>query len=82
MLSVLLLISSTATFLLRPSLAFPSGAPPEACESLSPERGHGVPSMPVQYAPFTVIAYGKNFRAGDKVPGERLTKLVTDDAGN
>lgn len=76
MVSALLILSSTAAFLLRPTLAFPSGAPPEACESLSPERGHGVPSMPVQYAPFTVIAYGSQYRAGDKVPGQSACTCV------
>ena len=52
--------------------AYPSGAPTEACDSLSPERGHGVASMPVQYAPFTVIAYGNSYRPGDKIPSEYI----------
>lgn len=51
-------------------IGYPSGAPTEACDSLSPERGHGVASMPVQYAPFTVIAYGNSYRPGDKIPSK------------
>lgn len=56
--------------------SFPSGAPAEACESLSPERGHGVPSMPVQYAPFTVIAYGRQYRPGEKIPGKTFAHIL------
>lgn len=58
-------------FLTKESTPFPSGAPAEACDSLSPERGHGVPSMPVQYAPFTVIAYGRHYRPGEKIPSKK-----------
>lgn len=60
----------TLIVLIGSSESFPQGAPPETCDSFSPERGHGVPSMPVQYAPFSVIAYGRHYRAGDKIPGK------------
>jgi len=71
--SILFVILSFS-FTTRGTFAFPSGAPAEACDSLSPERGHGVPSMPVQYAPFTVIAYGRHYRPGEKIPIEIIQR--------
>ncbi|RWS17610.1 putative ferric-chelate reductase 1-like protein [Dinothrombium tinctorium] len=46
---------------------FPSGAPHESCETLSPERGHKAPSQPVQYAPFSVVATARNFEPGERI---------------
>lgn len=61
------------TFLLFAShvYSYPSGAPEDACSSLSPERGHGAPSQPVAQAPFYVVAHGKKFNPGDKIGGKR-----------
>jgi len=50
--------------------SFPQGAPPEACESLSPQRGHGVPSQPVEQSPILVIQHGKSFQPGDRIAVE------------
>ncbi|RWS31487.1 putative ferric-chelate reductase 1-like protein, partial [Leptotrombidium deliense] len=48
-------------------LSYPSGAPYDSCDSLSPERGHKAPSQPVAYAPFSVVASAKKFRPGERV---------------
>lgn len=63
-----------ALLCLSPSMAFPQGAPPDTCESLSPERGHGAPSQPVQYAPFSVVAYGQKYGPGDKIAVEIIQR--------
>ncbi|KAI1280850.1 putative defense protein 3 [Halotydeus destructor] len=65
------LVTITASSLVA---AFPQGAPAETCESLSPERGHGVSSQPVQYAPFSVIAYGRKYGSGDKIAVEIIQR--------
>lgn len=48
---------------------FPSGAPAEACESASPERGHGTSSQPPEYAPFLIIQHSYTYNPGDKING-------------
>lgn len=55
------------------AFSYPSGAPDDACSSLSPERGHGAPSQPVAQAPFYVVAHGKKFNPGDKIGGKSIS---------
>lgn len=50
--------------------AFPQGAPPESCESLSPERGHGPSVIANQYPPFSIIQHGSTFNPGDRINGK------------
>jgi len=47
--------------------AYPQGAPAEACESLSPARGHGVASQPVEYSPFNIIQSVGRYKPGEQI---------------
>lgn len=52
--------------------SLPNGSPLGACESLSPEAGHGGHSQNVADAPFSVVATTNKYSAGDKIGGKLL----------
>lgn len=57
------------TIHLQPIHSLPNGSPLGACESLSPEAGHGGHSQNVADAPFSVVATTNKYSAGDKIGG-------------
>ena len=70
----MLLIFFSIGLFISQSYSYPSGAPAGACQSLSPERGHGSYSKPVEEAPFYVVAHGKSFKPGDRIGGELINQ--------
>lgn len=53
-------------------LAFPQGAPTEACELLSPKRGHHSMPQPLSESPYHFIQYARDYRRGDMIGGKFL----------
>lgn len=66
---LIIAILLVCSLLVDRSFAYPGGAPLGACESLSPEAGHGAQSQNVADAPFSVVATTNKYKAGDKIGG-------------
>lgn len=50
--------------------SWPTGAPEEACETLTPQHGANRPKAPSQ-SPFTVTQSQNNFEPGDRIKGKQ-----------
>lgn len=59
----------TIIFLVTSAYSWPTGAPEEACESLTPQHGANMSKAPSQ-SPFTVTQSQNNFEPGDRIKGK------------
>ena len=64
LLSIFILVSSLGEF-----HSWPTGAPEEACETLTPQHGANRSKAPSQ-SPFTVTQSQNSFEPGDRIKGK------------
>lgn len=68
-LSTFVLVLINKLLIAKVALSYPSGAPVTACNGLSPEPGHKVPSQDVAFAPYSLVQHATHYQEGDIILG-------------